>query len=151
MEYGTEAIKMILDYDFNYLNLNNIKLDLMSFNERALNCYKKCGFKEYGIHRKCKFINRKYYDIIEMDNLAKQVHEKHVKWRPDLFTSVDNVIHRENLQQMLHNKEIYVAEIHGKIIAYFITKIKERINLNMKYRKYLAIEAICVDKEYRNN
>ena len=33
--YGTEAIKMVLDYGFNYLNLNNIKLDLMSFNERA--------------------------------------------------------------------------------------------------------------------
>ena len=43
--YGTEAIKLILDYGFNYLNLNNIKLDLMSFNERALKCYQKCGFK----------------------------------------------------------------------------------------------------------
>ena len=39
--YGTEAIRLILDYGFNYLNLNNIKLDLMEFNERALKCYKK--------------------------------------------------------------------------------------------------------------
>ena len=46
--YGTEAIRMILEYGFKYLNLINIKLDLMSFNERALKCYKKCGFKEYG-------------------------------------------------------------------------------------------------------
>ena len=66
--YGTEAIKLILDYGFNYLNLNNIKLDLMSFNERALKCYKKCGFKEYGRRRKCKFINGKYYDCIEIRN-----------------------------------------------------------------------------------
>ena len=43
--YGTEAIRLILDYGFNYLNLNNIKLDLMEFNQRALNCYKKCGQK----------------------------------------------------------------------------------------------------------
>ena len=42
---------------FNYLNLNNIKLDLMSFNERALKCYTKCGFKEYGRRRNC---NRTY-------------------------------------------------------------------------------------------
>ena len=70
--YGTEAIKMVLDYGFNYLNLNNIKLDLMSFNERALKCYKKCGFQENGRRRKCKFINGKYYDSISMDILAEE-------------------------------------------------------------------------------
>ena len=70
--YGTEAIKMVLDYGFNYLNLNNIKLNLMSFNERALKCYTKCGFKEYGRRRNCKYINGKYYDSIEMDILANE-------------------------------------------------------------------------------
>lgn len=70
--YGTEAIKLILEYGFKYMNLNNIKLDLMSFNERALNCYKKCGFKEYGRRRQCKFINGKYYDSISMDILAEE-------------------------------------------------------------------------------
>ncbi len=70
--YGTEAIKLLLDYGFNYLNLNNIKLDLMEFNERALACYKKCGFKEYGRRRKCNFINGKYYDTIEMDILRDE-------------------------------------------------------------------------------
>ena len=77
--YGTEAIKLILDYGFNYLNLNNIKLDLMSFNERALKCYQKCGFKEYGRRRKCKFINGKYYDSIEMDILADEFKESYIK------------------------------------------------------------------------
>lgn len=70
--YGTESIKLLLDYGFNYLNLNNIKLDLMEFNERALACYKKCGFKEYGRRRKCNFINGKYYDTIEMDILRDE-------------------------------------------------------------------------------
>ena len=77
--YGTEAIKLILDYGFNYLNLNNIKLDLMSFNDRALKCYQKCGFKEYGRRRKCKFINGKYYDLIEMDILAEEFKESYIK------------------------------------------------------------------------
>ena len=70
--YGTEAIKLILEYGFKYLNLKNIKLDLMEFNERALNCYKKCGFKEYGRRRKCKFVNGKYYDTICMDILEDE-------------------------------------------------------------------------------
>ncbi len=73
--YGTEAIKLILEYGFKYLNLKNIKLDLMSFNERALKCYKKCGFKEYGRRRKCKFINGEYYATIEMDILKEEFNE----------------------------------------------------------------------------
>ncbi len=77
--YGTEAIRLILDYGFNYLNLNNIKLDLMEFNEKALKCYKKCGFKEYGRRRKCKFVNGKYYDQIEMDILAEEFDDSYIK------------------------------------------------------------------------
>lgn len=70
--YGTEAVNLILDYGFNYLNLQNIKLDVLDFNERAIACYKKCGFKEYGRRRKCKFINGKYYDDISMDILSEE-------------------------------------------------------------------------------
>lgn len=43
--YGTEAINLILDYGFNYLNLNNIKLDVVEFNERAIACYKNVDLK----------------------------------------------------------------------------------------------------------
>ena len=77
--YGTEAIRLILDYGFNYLNLNNIKLDLMEFNDRAYACYKKCGFKEYGRRRKCNFINGRYYDTIEMDILAEEFTDSYIK------------------------------------------------------------------------
>lgn len=77
--YGTEAIKLILEYGFKYLNLNNIKLDVMEFNKRAIACYKKCGFKEIGKRRKCKFINGKYYDTIFMDILAEEFEGDFIK------------------------------------------------------------------------
>jgi len=77
--YGTEAIRLILDYGFNYLNLNNIKLDVMDFNARAIASYKKCGFKEYGRRRKCYFLNGKYYDKIEMDILAEEFEEEYIR------------------------------------------------------------------------
>lgn len=70
--FGTEAIRLILEYGFKYLNLNNIKLDVLEFNERAQACYKKCGFKEYGRRRKSEFLYGKYYDRIEMDILAEE-------------------------------------------------------------------------------
>ena len=77
--YGTEAIRLLLDYGFNYMNLHNIKLNVMSFNERALKCYKKCGFKEMGKIRENKFINGKYYDTIVMDILENEFTENYIK------------------------------------------------------------------------
>ena len=77
--YGTEAIRLILDYGFNYLNLHCIQLHLMSFNQRALKCYQKCGFKETGRIRECRFINGKYYDIISMDILSSEFTGSYIK------------------------------------------------------------------------
>ncbi len=45
---------------------------MMEYNQRAINCYKKVGFKEFGRKREAKvFANRKY-DIIYMDILAEE-------------------------------------------------------------------------------
>ena len=70
--FGTEAIRLLLEYGFKYLNLNNINLDVMEFNERAIACYKKCGFKEYGRRRKSYFLCGKYYDKVSMDILVEE-------------------------------------------------------------------------------
>ncbi len=77
--YGTEAIRLILDYGFNYMNLHSIKLELLSCNERALKCYKKCGFVETGRTRESVFLNGKYYDIISMDILASEFKESYIR------------------------------------------------------------------------
>lgn len=77
--YGTEAIRLLLDYGFHYLNLHSVTLQLMSFNERALKCYKKCGFKEIGRLRENKFINGKYYDTITMDILENEFNESYIR------------------------------------------------------------------------
>ena len=74
--YGTETINLLLDYGFNYLNLNNINLYVMEFNPRAIACYKKCGFKEMGRRRKTAFINGKYYDKLYMDILKEEFDER---------------------------------------------------------------------------
>lgn len=70
--YGTEAIKLILEYGFKYLNLKNINLDVMAFNARAIRCYEKCGFKKAGVRRQAVYINGKYYDICSMDILDEE-------------------------------------------------------------------------------
>ncbi len=77
--YGTEALKLLLDYGFNYLNLNNIMLTVKSFNERAIKCYQKVGFKEFGRRRESYFLNGKYYDDVHMDILASEFKQSYIK------------------------------------------------------------------------
>ena len=77
--YGTESLRLLLDYGFNYLNLNNIHLGVKAFNERAIACYKKVGFKEYGRRREAYFLNGKYYDHVFMDILAREFEGNYIK------------------------------------------------------------------------
>ncbi|MBO5142310.1 MAG: GNAT family N-acetyltransferase [Clostridia bacterium] len=77
--YGAEAINLLLDYAFNYLNLNSVSLGVLACNERAIRCYEKVGFKEYGRKRMCRYINGKYYDVIYMDILASEFKGEYIK------------------------------------------------------------------------
>jgi len=70
--YGTEALKLLLDFAFNIRNLNNIILHVFAFNERAVKSYKKVGFKEIGRRRKSYFAVGKYHDEISMDILSDE-------------------------------------------------------------------------------
>ena len=70
--YGTEAIKLLLEYGFKYLNLHSIRLDLLAVNERAHRCYLKCGFRDTGCSREEIFLNGKYYDKLHMDILENE-------------------------------------------------------------------------------
>ena len=87
-------------------------------------------------------------DII--DNIAVQVHECHVKWRPDIFEHTDSIIDKEELEEKILKQEIFVAKIDGKIVGYILLSSKEGKKNGYKYRKQLEIEAMGVDEKYRN-
>lgn len=91
----------------------------------------------------------KIEDYEQVNKLAKQVHELHVKWRPDLFLNVDEVISRDNFREMIQAKEIFIAKKDAKIVGYITFKIQEKTNPSMRYRKQINIDAICVDEENR--
>ena len=74
--YGTEALKLLISYGFNHLNLNNIMLTVYSFNENAIACYKKVGFKEIGRRREAYFKNNKRYDRIFMDIIREEYYKE---------------------------------------------------------------------------
>jgi RimJ/RimL family protein N-acetyltransferase len=44
-------------------------LKVFSFNERAINCYKKVGFKEIGRRRQSYYLKGQFHDEVYMDIL----------------------------------------------------------------------------------
>jgi RimJ/RimL family protein N-acetyltransferase len=70
--YGSEALRLLLDYAFNLLNLNSVMLGVFAFNQRALAVYQKIGFREIGRRRQARIFAGKKYDVILMDILAEE-------------------------------------------------------------------------------
>jgi RimJ/RimL family protein N-acetyltransferase len=77
--YGQEAVNLLLDYGFSLLNLNSVMLGTFSFNERALRCYEKVGFKLIGRRRDARIIAGEKHDMILMDMLAEEFESPYVK------------------------------------------------------------------------
>ena len=77
--YGTDAMKVLLKFGFDYLNLHRIELNVFVFNKRALRVYEKVGFKQIGRRRKSLFREAQYHDEILMDILRDEWVEMHKK------------------------------------------------------------------------
>lgn len=54
--YGKEALKLLLDFAFNEINLHRVQLNVFSYNKEAIKLYEKVGFKREGVYR--EFIHR---------------------------------------------------------------------------------------------
>jgi len=60
--YGTEALKLVIDYMFNTLNLRKIAINVYAFNERAIKTYTNLGFKQEGRLIEDLYFDGEYYD-----------------------------------------------------------------------------------------
>ncbi|MCM0647681.1 GNAT family N-acetyltransferase [Clostridium swellfunianum] len=70
--YGTDAMKVLMKFVFEQMNMNKVKLFVFGFNKRAQKCYEKCGFKAEGILRQELFRDGHYYDEIAMGILREE-------------------------------------------------------------------------------
>lgn len=61
--YGTDTIKVFLNYFFYTMNMKKLFLEVASFNKRAVRCYEKCGFIKSR-----KYLGKFYNQSIDMNN-----------------------------------------------------------------------------------
>jgi len=73
--YGTEAINLLLDYAFGYLNFHRVAVGVVGFNEAALRFYEKVGFCREGIQRDGYYYAHQYHDFVMMSILEDEYRE----------------------------------------------------------------------------
>jgi RimJ/RimL family protein N-acetyltransferase len=72
--YGTDAMKLLLRYAFEDLNMHKVYLLHFAGNERARRSYEKCGFVKEGVLRDHVYKGGKYHDhpIMSVINPAER-------------------------------------------------------------------------------
>jgi RimJ/RimL family protein N-acetyltransferase len=70
--YGTDAMKVILRYAFQELNLRRVGLDAFEYNQRAIRSYEKAGFVYEGRAREYLFREGRRWDLIFMGILREE-------------------------------------------------------------------------------
>lgn len=63
---GSDAIRTLLNYAFNHLNMHKVYCEVFADNEIALKLYEKCGFVKDGLFLKHVYKSGEFKDIIHM-------------------------------------------------------------------------------------
>ena len=68
--HGCDAVRTLARFAFEELNLHRLELEVYEFNQRAIACYVRCGFRREGIRRQAVFRGGTYHDVVLMGLLA---------------------------------------------------------------------------------
>lgn len=90
-------------------------------------------------------------DRAVVNALAKQVHELHVSWRPDIFQMPEELYSKERFQDCVRQRQLYVAKLNGIVAGFVLLKIKEYDAPGYVRRTVMIIDEICVDKALRGH
>ncbi|MDP4089053.1 MAG: GNAT family protein [Bacillota bacterium] len=70
--YGSDAVRVLLKFIFMQMNIHKIRLTVYSFNQAAIRCYERCGFRAEGVLRQEIYKDGRYFDKIFMGILKEE-------------------------------------------------------------------------------
>ena len=50
--------------------------------------------------------------------IAKQVHDMHVSWRPDIYEPIEEHYTEERFAEVIRNRQLYVAKLAGEVVGF---------------------------------
>jgi len=74
--FGTEALRLLLKFAFDDLNLERVYVHVFATNTAAIRVYEKIGLVHEGVLRKAAYINGEYLNLIVMGILRDEYTER---------------------------------------------------------------------------
>jgi len=50
--------------------------------------------------------------------IARQIHDMHVSWRPDIYEPIEAHYTEERFAEAIRNRQLYVAKLAGEVVGY---------------------------------
>jgi RimJ/RimL family protein N-acetyltransferase len=69
--FGQDAVRTLVDYAFEHLNMNRVELYVLADDPRAVGAYRKAGFVEEGRLRRKAWVRGEYHDELVMSVLRE--------------------------------------------------------------------------------
>ena len=86
-----------------------------------------------------------------VSRLARQIHELHVSWRPDIYEMSDELFPQERYEEAVRNRELYVAIVEDQVVGYVLVKIRKAEWNGIVPRKIMLIDEFCVEESMRRH
>ena len=81
--------------------------------------------------------------------LARQIHDMHVSWRPDIYEMVDELFPEERFLAAIQKRELYVAKTDGFVISFALLAVRETNMPGLVKRKVMVLDQLCVHEALR--
>ena len=75
--YGTEAMRLLLEFAFGEVNLRRVQLTVFSYNAAAIRMYEKLGFQREGVFREFLQRDGQLYDLFLYGLLRREWEARH--------------------------------------------------------------------------
>ena len=90
-------------------------------------------------------------DRAAVNHLARQIHQLHINWRPDIYRMPEALFPEERFAELIAKRELYVAKVGGTVVGYAMVTIRDQDLPELMKRKVFHIQQFCVDEEFRNH
>ena len=88
-------------------------------------------------------------DFEQVSRLARQIHEPHVAWRPDIYCDTTSPYPKEKFIEDIAKRMVYVAKIDELIAGFLVLSKRNNSGEGLVSKNVLVLESICVDEEFR--
>lgn len=78
--YGTELTRLILRHAFEDMHLHRVDLVVLEYNQRAIACYRKCGFVQEGVLRESALVAGEWHSDLQMSILEHEYRAVSCGW-----------------------------------------------------------------------